>query len=109
MEKKLVVHAVKFSPSSIFSKEDVLRIVESIDENPINIYKMEPVKESPTTSLFEYLGHAAGVELGEEVYRAAKQNKQAVDVKLVKTKTYEGRVMLYSEAFLKEYFESKKK
>jgi len=38
MEKKLVLHQVKHSPSSIFSKEDVLKIINSIDENSIKIY-----------------------------------------------------------------------
>lgn len=105
MEKKLVIHRVRFSPSSIFTKADVLDLINSIDDHPIKVQQTEPVKESPTTSLFEYLGHAAGAEVGEAVYRAAKQNKQMVDVRLVKTKTYEGNVVLYSKAFLKEYFE----
>jgi len=45
MEKKLVIHQVKFSPSSIFSKTDVLRLVSSVDENPIKITVMEPKQQ----------------------------------------------------------------
>ena len=45
MEKKLILHQVKFSPSSIFSKADVMRLVSSVDENPIKITVMEAKQE----------------------------------------------------------------
>jgi hypothetical protein len=109
MEKKLVLHGVAFSPSSIFSKEDVLRIVRSVDENPIKIYQMEPVKEIPMTSLFDYLGRAAGAELGGQVYATAKRLKETVESRIVETKNYRGQVMVYRKAFLEEYFENKQK
>jgi hypothetical protein len=108
MEKKLVLHQVKFSPSSIFSKEDVLRIVNSIDETPIKIFKMEIKPEPEMVSLFDYLGHAAGVSLGAAVYNAARRTKEKVDIRMVETKTYKGKVMLYRKDFLREYFQSQR-
>jgi len=112
MEKKLVLHGVKFSPSSIFSKEDVLRIVESIDENPIKVYQIETVMiEDPAeklVSLFEYLGRAAGAELGKQVATAATRAHETMDIRIVNTKTYKGKVMLYREIFLDEYFQKKR-
>ena len=108
MEKKLVLHQVKFSPSSIFSKEDVLRIVNSVDETPIKIFKMEIKPEPEMVSLFDYLGHAAGVSLGAAVYNAARRTKEKVDIRMVETKTYKGKVMLYRKDFLREYFQSQR-
>lgn len=112
MEKKIVLHQVKFSPSSIFSKEDVLKIVNSVDENPIKVYKIETVMtEDPTeklVSLFEYLGRAAGAELGKQVATAATRAHETMDIRVVNTKTYKGKVMLYREVFLDEYFQKKR-
>lgn len=109
MEKKLVLYQVKFSPSSIFSKEDVLKIVNSVDENPIKIYKIETVMtEDPAeklVSLYEYLGRPAGAELGKKVATAATRAHETMDIRTVNTKTYKGKVMLYREVFLDEYFQ----
>ena len=58
-------------------------------------------------SLFDYLGHPAGGELGKQVYDAAYHLKVPVQTRHVQTKTYTGEVMLYPEGFLKEYFNSK--
>lgn len=106
MEKKLVIHQVQHSPSSIFTKQDVVAIVNSVDENPIKIYQME--LQSPMVSLFDFLGHAAGAKLGAEVYQAAGKGKQKVDIRVIDTKSYKGKVMLYRESFLKEYFKNNK-
>lgn len=112
MEKKIVLHQVKFSPSSIFSKEDVIKIINSVDENPIKVYKIETVmKEDPAeklVSLFEYLGRAAGAELGKQVATAATRAHETMDIRVVNTKTYKGKVMLYREVFLDEYFQKKR-
>ena len=110
MEKRLVLHGVKFSPSSIFSKEDVLKIVNSIDENPIKIYQME-VKQEPEPemmSLFDFLGHAAGAALGAAVYGVARRTKEKVETRIVDTRTYKGKVMLYRKVFLNDYFKSQR-
>lgn len=109
MEKKLVLHQIKHSPSSIFSKEDVLRIINSIDENPIKIYQMETKQQDPAeklVSLYEYLGHAAGAELGKRVATAATKAHETMDVRKVNTKKYTGNIMLYREVFLDEYFQT---
>jgi hypothetical protein len=108
MEKKLVIHQVKFSPSSIFSKTDVLRLVSSVDENPIKITVMEPKQqEVEMVSLFDFLGHAAGAALGAAVYGVANRTREKVDIRIIETKTYKGKVMLYRKAFLNDYFKAK--
>jgi len=106
MEKKLVLHQVRFSPSSIFSKEDVLKIIKSIDENPIKVYQME-TKQEPTVSLFDYLGYAAGAQLGKEVATAAAKCKEQIASKQITTRTYTGNVLMYRPQFLKEFFNKK--
>ena len=58
-------------------------------------------------SLFEYLGKAAGTDLGKEVYVSAAQNGVRWEKKKVSTKTYTGDVMVYPESFLNEYFKGK--
>lgn len=108
MEKKLVVNKVITSPSSIFSKVDVIKLLNSIDENPIKIFKMEINPEPEMVSLFDYLGHAAGVSLGAAVYSTARRTKEKVDIRMVETKTYKGKVMLYRKDFLREYFQSQR-
>jgi hypothetical protein len=109
MEKKLVIHQVKFSPSSIFSKPDVLKLISSIDENPIKVYQMEVKQvQEEMVSLFDFLGHAAGASLGAAVYGVANRTKEKVETREIKTKTYTGKVMLYRKSFLDEYFKVKK-
>ena len=108
MEKKLVIHQVKFSPSSIFSKPDVLRLISSVDENPIKIYQMEVKPEPEMVSLFDFLGHAAGAPLGAAVYGTARRSSEKVETRIIETKTYKGKVMLYRKAFLDVYFKPKK-
>ena len=109
MEKKLVLNQVLSSPSSIFSKKDVVKLIYSIDENPIKIYKIETVMtEDPAeklVSLYEYLGRPAGAELGKKVATAATRAHETMDIREVNTKTYKGKVMLYREVFLDEYFQ----
>ena len=64
------------------------------------------MEEVVLISLYDYLGYAAGSELGAKVYQAATKAKQQVQTREVHTKTYTGKVMLYKKQFLKEYFES---
>ena len=60
--------------------------------------------EDKMMSLYDYLGYAAGGQLGKKVaYAAAKANVQH-GTRYVKNKKYEGEVMLYPESFLVEYF-----
>jgi len=109
MEKKLVLQKVMTSPSSLFFKTDVIKLIDSIDENPIKVYQMEVKQEDPAeklVSLYEYLGRAAGAELGKKVAKAATKAYETMDVRKVDTKKYKGNIMLYREVFLDEYFQT---
>lgn len=55
-------------------------------------------------SLYDFLGHAAGTELGKEVAAEAKKQGQKFIMKEVKNKTYTGKVMMYDIDFLTKYF-----
>ena len=59
-------------------------------------------------SLFDYLGYAAGKELGEQVATYAKVRKTTCSIRHVSNSKYTGPVMLYTKEFLDEYFEAKK-
>ena len=62
-----------------------------------------------TYSLYDYLGQAAGVALGKDVYDTAKIAKEPVATREVDTPHYRGKVMLYRKEFLKEYFDAKRR
>lgn len=55
-------------------------------------------------SLYEYLGHAAGPKLGEEVNRAAKRMGVPYNSKELDHPKYKGKIMIYPESFLNDYF-----
>jgi len=59
-------------------------------------------------SLYDHLGYPAGNELGKEVAAAAAKSKVKFETREVSNPKYTGKVMLYPETFLKEFFESKK-
>lgn len=67
----------------------------------MNITMEQPEKYM---SLYDYLGHAGGARLGEQVYKEATRKSVKVTTREISNKTYTGKVMLYPEAFLKEYF-----
>ena len=66
------------------------------------------IKEDATVSLYDYLGYAAGSELGKEVYNASLKQREPVNMREVSTKRYVGKVLLYRKEFLKEYFDAKR-
>ena len=122
MEKKLVLHKVKHSPSSIFTKEDVLKLIEQIDveETLITISEfdftkldlselfMEKEEKLPfMMSLYDYLGKAAGKTLGGEVFLTARALKETVEERPISNPKYTGNVHLYRREFLDEYFNKK--
>jgi len=132
MEKQAVVQKVEQAPSSIFTKQDVLRLVESIevfnviqltdqekdekeeivDLNPIYVYPKQIIVmfEKSTqdyVSLFDYLGYPAGGPLGKEVAAAAVKAKEKIGKRSVNNPRYNGEVLLYRKEFLQEYFASK--
>tara|TARA_Y100000296_G_scaffold28227_1_gene32924 strand:- start:107 stop:376 length:270 start_codon:yes stop_codon:yes gene_type:complete len=55
-------------------------------------------------SLYEYLGYAAGKELGGEVYDASIKTKQPIVKQYVAQGNYKGNVHCYTKGFLDEYF-----
>ena len=58
-------------------------------------------------SLYEYLGYAAGEKLGKEVAEAAAKTQVKFEMREISNPKYTGKVMLYPEGFLKEYFQAK--
>jgi ribosomal protein L18 len=60
--------------------------------------------EEELLSLYDYLGKAAGSELGKQVNEVAKTKKIKYVVKEVSTPTYKGKVMMYPKSFLDNYF-----
>jgi hypothetical protein len=66
------------------------------------IYKME----SEYLSLYDYLGRAAGGELGKAVADAASKAKVGFQTKEVSNPRYTGTVMMYPKFFLDEYFKT---
>ena len=63
---------------------------------------MEPKNE--LISLFDYLGRAAGAELGKQVSKVAVLRKETIGKRSVSNKSYTGEVFLYRRGFLQEYF-----
>lgn len=55
-------------------------------------------------SLYDYLGKAAGKDLGLQVERAARATNTPIERRLVSTATYQGKVNLYPRTFLNRYF-----
>jgi hypothetical protein len=126
MEKKLVLHQVKHSPSSIFTKEDVIKLINQVDveETLITISEFDFTKldlselfmeESKNEneklpymmSLYDYLGRAAGKSLGGEVFRTAMALRETVEERPISNPAYTGNVHLYRREFLDEYFKKK--
>lgn len=55
-------------------------------------------------SLYDYLGRAAGPELGQRVAAAAARNKIKFETRHVSNAKYSGDIMLYPKAFLDQFF-----
>jgi hypothetical protein len=66
------------------------------------------MEEGGLISLYDYLGYAAGASLGAAVYGVARRTREKVETRIVETKTYKGKVMLYRKAFLNDYFKSQR-
>ena len=54
-------------------------------------------------SLYDYLGHAAGSELGQKVAAAAKKSGVKGEMREMSNPKYTGPVMLWPRAFLDLY------
>jgi hypothetical protein len=59
-------------------------------------------------SLYDYLGYAAGPELGKRVAGYAKIKHITPEKRFVSNPKYTGEVLLYPKEFLNEYFEAEK-
>lgn len=55
-------------------------------------------------SLYDFLHRAAGPELGKQVQAAAKAANISIEHRQVSNSTYTGKVNLYPETWLKNYF-----
>ena len=55
-------------------------------------------------SLYDYLGRAAGGELGKSVAKEAMRLKEPMAKRAVTNSRYNGEVILYRREFLQEYF-----
>jgi hypothetical protein len=62
--------------------------------------------ENQMLSLYDYLGRAAGTDLGRQVYQIANSKKIKVDVKEVSNPAYSGKVLMYPKSFLDNYFQA---
>jgi hypothetical protein len=55
-------------------------------------------------SLYDYLGHAAGAELGKQVAEYASLKKAKFETRKVTNPRYTGNIMLYERTLLEEFF-----
>jgi len=58
-------------------------------------------------SLYDYLGRAAGPELGKEVCEVAVKLKETIEERKISNSKYTGNVHLYRREFLDEFFNNK--
>lgn len=63
--------------------------------------------ENNMMSLYDYLGYAAGQELGGKVCKAAIALKEPIQEREITNTRYKGKVHLYRREFLEEYFKNK--
>jgi len=62
----------------------------------------------PMLSLYDYLGHPAGPDLGKQVAAAATLAKCTITSRTVATRNYSGDILMYPKSFLDQYFGSNK-
>jgi len=55
-------------------------------------------------SLYDYLGRAAGQELGWSVAKYARSVQTQVGTRLVQNSKYSGEINLYTREFIEQYF-----
>ena len=62
------------------------------------------MEQAELISLYDYLGYAAGAELGKKVAEAAAKTNQPFGKRYISNTRYKGVVHLYKRQFLQEYF-----
>ena len=55
-------------------------------------------------SLYDYLGRAAGKQLGFEVAKYARHQKTQIEIRQISNPVYTGTVNLYTDDFLLSFF-----
>lgn len=63
--------------------------------------------ENQMLSLYDYLGKAAGKDLGNQVYQVASAQKIKITEKQVSNPVYSGKILMYPKSFLDSYFQVK--
>lgn len=58
-------------------------------------------------SLYDFLGKPAGSEVGLDVAKAAKIKGVKIETRQISNSKYTGKILLYPEAFLNDYFNLK--
>ena len=84
---------VKDTPNDMELGEKVRQIYNNKKDNSMSMM-----------SLYDYLGHAAGSELGQKVAQAAAKSQVKHEMREIANNVYKGKVMLYPKAFLDLYF-----
>jgi hypothetical protein len=56
-------------------------------------------------SLYDYLGKAAGSDLGKQVASYASIRKAEFETRSISVPTFKGKIMLYTREFLDEFFQ----
>ena len=69
-----------------------------------NYNKREKISNMNMISLYDYLGHAAGPDLGKQVASAAAKAGVKHEMREVNHKGWNGPIMLYPKSFLDLYF-----
>jgi hypothetical protein len=87
------IKLVKDTPSDIELGEKVREIVNNKKKEDMSMI-----------SLYDYLGHAAGPELGKKVAGAAARAGVKFQMREVKHAGYNGPIMLYPRDFLDKFF-----
>jgi hypothetical protein len=59
-------------------------------------------------SLYDYLGKAAGPELGKQIHEYAKIKNIKPQIREVSNLRYKGKIMLYPKSLIQEFFQIKK-
>ena len=69
-----------------------------------NYNKREKINNMEMISLYDYLGHAAGPDLGKKVASAAARAKVKHEIREVNHRGWNGPIMLYPRDFLDNFF-----
>jgi len=72
--------------------------------NSRELIEVKTINNMEKVSLYDYLGHAAGSDVGQQVAFAAAKAGVITETKQVSNPIYNGPVMLYPRSFLDLYF-----